>query len=194
MSSCKVEIVIALLASMISPAWLSTLLVVIFLSGGAFLHGSILLLKPSTAIHHLATTIDQAMTVFHAHTNVLGTFRCRLLLCELLALSRRLRQADDAFLWSDRRTWLRYISRLKKIWNDTRDNQRAVDALRKHMRDVIFAVEEERSRAEAEIAHNRENIAVFNVPYQVAAAATSTIYLEVLLDVVVDAGNYKPDR
>ncbi|PBK66746.1 hypothetical protein ARMSODRAFT_977310 [Armillaria solidipes] len=173
MSSCKVETVIALLASMISPAWLSTLLVVIFLSGGAFLHGSILLLKPSTAIQHLTTTIDQAMTVFHAHTNVLGTFRCRLLLlrCELLALSRRLRQADDVFLWSDRRTWLRYISRLKKIWNDTRDNQRAVDALRKHMQDVIFAVEEERSRAEAEIAHNRENVVVFNIPYQVPAAA-----------------------
>ncbi|KAK0238289.1 hypothetical protein EDD85DRAFT_950510 [Armillaria nabsnona] len=135
MSSCKVETVIAVLASMISPAWLSTLLVIIFLSGGAFLHGSILLLKPNTAVQHLAATVDEAMAVFHVHTSVLGTFRCRLLLlrCELLALSRRLRQADDAFLWSDKRTWLRYISRLKKIWNDIREHQHAVDALRKHM-------------------------------------------------------------
>ncbi|PBK66739.1 hypothetical protein ARMSODRAFT_959886 [Armillaria solidipes] len=79
MSSCKVETVVTYLASMISPAWLSTLLVVVFLSGSAFLHASFPLLKPSTAIQHLATTIDQAMTVLHSHTSVLGTFRCRLL-------------------------------------------------------------------------------------------------------------------
>ncbi|SJL16083.1 uncharacterized protein ARMOST_19599 [Armillaria ostoyae] len=173
-SGCKVETVITFLASMIiSPAWLSTLLVVVFLSGSAFLHASIPLLKPSTAIQHLATTVDEAMTVFHVHTSVLGRFSCKLLLLKYKSntLSRELRQADNMFSWSDRHTWLRYILRLKKIWNDTRDHQRAVDALRKHMQDVIFAVEEERSRAEAEIAQNRENVTVFNMPYQVPAAA-----------------------
>ncbi len=52
---------------------------------------------------------------------------------KLNILSRKLRQADDMFWWSNRRTWLRYIPSLKKIWNDTRDHQRAVDALWKEM-------------------------------------------------------------
>ncbi len=65
---------------MISPTWLSALLIVIFLSAGVFLHGSIQLLKPSAAIQNLALTIDQAMTIFHAHTSVLETFNCKLLL------------------------------------------------------------------------------------------------------------------
>ncbi|PBK91908.1 hypothetical protein ARMGADRAFT_1081316 [Armillaria gallica] len=173
MSSCELETVITFLTSMISPAWLSTLLVVAFFSGSAFLHSSFPLLKPSTAIKHLATTVDEAMAVFHIHTSVLGTFSCRLLSlrCESLALSRQLRQADDAFSWSDKNTWLRYISRLKKIWHDARVHQRTIDALQKCMQDVILAVEEERSRAEAEIARNRENVAVFSMPYQVPAAA-----------------------
>ncbi|KAK0207365.1 hypothetical protein IW262DRAFT_1420502 [Armillaria fumosa] len=172
-SSCKVETVTTFLTSMISPAWLSTLLVVALLSGRVFLRASIPLLTPSTAVQRLTTTIDEAMTIFRAHTSVLGTFSCRLLLlrCESLALSRQLRQADDAFSWSDQNTWLKYISRLKKIWNDTHVHQRTIDALQKCMRDVILAVEEERSRAEAEIAQNRENVAVFNMPYQVPTAA-----------------------
>ncbi|PBK91913.1 hypothetical protein ARMGADRAFT_1105446 [Armillaria gallica] len=173
MSSCKVETVVTFLTSMISPTWLSALLIVIFLSACAFLHGNIQLLKPSAAIQHLALTIDQAMAIFHAHTSVLGTCNCKLLLLKhkLNILSRELRQADDMFSWSNRRTWLRYISSLKKIWNDTHDHQRAVDALWKEMQEAVFAVEEENSRVEAEIAQTRGNIAVFNLPYQAPAAA-----------------------
>ncbi|KAK0184963.1 hypothetical protein F5146DRAFT_1072833 [Armillaria mellea] len=168
-SGCKVETVVTFLTSMIPPAWLCTLIVIVFLSGRAFLHASVPPLKPSTAIEHLTITIDEAIAIFHAHTSVLGTFGCRLLSLKHKSniLSRELRQANDMFLWSDRHTWLRYISRLKKIWNDTCDHQRVIDVLRKDMQDVIFAVEEERSRAEAEIAQSRENIAVFNTPYQI---------------------------
>ncbi len=36
-------------------------------------------------------------------------------------------------LWSDIHTWVKYISRLKEIWNDTREHQRTVDALQKCM-------------------------------------------------------------
>ncbi|KAK0457264.1 uncharacterized protein EV420DRAFT_1480739 [Desarmillaria tabescens] len=90
----------------------------------------------------------------------------RLLRCKSLALSRELHQADDAFSWFDKNTWSRYIARLKEIWNSTRDHQRTVDALRKRMQDVIFTIEEERSRAEAEIAQNRENVAMVDMPYQ----------------------------
>ncbi|PBK66730.1 hypothetical protein ARMSODRAFT_1021164 [Armillaria solidipes] len=129
------------------------------------LHIHIPPLKPSTAVQHLALSIDEEITVFDAHARELGTFNSQLLLlkCESLVLSRELHQAEDALLLSDMRTWLRYISRLKKIWNDTRDHQRTVDILRKHMQDVISAMEEERSRAEAEIARHRERIPALNM-------------------------------
>ncbi|KAK0457259.1 uncharacterized protein EV420DRAFT_1549702 [Desarmillaria tabescens] len=136
MSSCKAETVVTFLSTMISPAWLSTLLVVVFLSGGAFLRISIPPLSPSTAVRHLAASIDKEITFFDTHAGELGTFngKLRSLRYKSLALSRELRQADDAFSWIDKDTWLRYIFRLKKIWNNTRDHQRALDALGKRMR------------------------------------------------------------
>ncbi len=53
--------------------------------------------------------------------------------CKSLILSRELRQADSALLWSDRHTWLRYLSRLKKIWNEAREHQRTIDVLQRCM-------------------------------------------------------------
>ncbi|PBK91920.1 hypothetical protein ARMGADRAFT_1031383 [Armillaria gallica] len=149
---------------MILPAWLSTLLV-LYLSGRAFLHIHIPSLKPSTAVQHLALSIKEEITVFDAHTRELGIFNSQLLLlkCKSLALYRELRQADSMLLWSDMYTWLKYISRLKKIWNDTREHQRTVDASRKCMQDVISAVEEEMLRAEVGISQHMERIPALNM-------------------------------
>ncbi|KAK0216616.1 hypothetical protein EDD85DRAFT_995366 [Armillaria nabsnona] len=165
MSSRKVETVVTYLASMRSPVWVSTLLFVVFLYGSAFLHIKVPPLRPGTAVRQLATSIDEEILIFDAHARELGTFNSKLrsLKCKSLILSRELRQADDALLWSDRHTWLRYLSRLKKIWNEAREYHRTVDALQRCMQDVIFAAEEERSRAEAEIAQMRESAIVFNV-------------------------------
>ncbi|KAK0442669.1 hypothetical protein EV421DRAFT_1736183 [Armillaria borealis] len=159
-----------------SPLWVSTLLFVVFLYGSAFLHIKVPPLRPGTAIQQLATSIDEEIIIFDAHARELGTFNSKLrsLKCKSLILSRELRQADDALVWFDRHTWLRYISKLKRIWNDAPDHQRTIDALKKCMQDVIFAVEEERSRSEAGIAQMRESAIVFNTPgwsYQDLVAA-----------------------
>ncbi|KAK0457253.1 uncharacterized protein EV420DRAFT_1549670 [Desarmillaria tabescens] len=161
MPPSKLETVFTYLDSMISPAWLSTLLLVVFLSQSAFPRISIPPLKPSTAVQHLATSINEATSFFNAHTRELGTFNIKLLLLgrKSQALSRELCEANKALLWFDRSTWLRYIFRMKKIWNDTRDHQRKVDALRKCMQNTIFTIEEERLRVEAEIAQIRESAA-----------------------------------
>ncbi|SJL16063.1 uncharacterized protein ARMOST_19579 [Armillaria ostoyae] len=156
MPSSKVETIVTYLASMISPMFPP--------------------LRPGTAARHLATSIDKEIAVFDVHARELGTFNSQLrsLKCKSLILSRELRQADDALLWSDRHTWLRYLSRLKKIWNEARNLQRTVDVLQRCMQDVIFAVEEERSRSEAEIAQMRESAIVFDTPgwsYQDLVAA-----------------------
>ncbi|KAK0488410.1 hypothetical protein IW261DRAFT_1413951 [Armillaria novae-zelandiae] len=149
-----------------SPVWVSTLLFMVFLYGSALPHIKIPPLRPGSAVRQLATSIDEEIIMLDVHARELGIFNSKLrsLKCKSLTLSRELRQADDAFMWSDRHTWFRYISRLKRIWHDARDHQRAIDALKKCMQDVIFAVEEERSCAEAEIARRRESAAVFDTP------------------------------
>ncbi len=80
MTSCKSETVVTNISSMISPAWLSTLFLVLYLSGHAFLHIHIPPLKPSTAVQYLAFSIKEENTVFDAHTRELGTFNSQLLL------------------------------------------------------------------------------------------------------------------
>ncbi|KAK0488411.1 hypothetical protein IW261DRAFT_1588791 [Armillaria novae-zelandiae] len=168
MTSCKSETVVTNISSLISPAWLSTLILVLYFSGRAFLRIHIPPLKPSTAVQHLLLSIKEEITVFDAHPRELGTFNSQLLLLKFrsLVLSRELRQAEDALLWSDMHTWFRCISRLKKVWINTRDHQRTVDGFRKRMKylqDAISAMEEERSRAEVEIAQHRESLPALNM-------------------------------
>ncbi|PBK91921.1 hypothetical protein ARMGADRAFT_1063870 [Armillaria gallica] len=166
MPSGKFETVVTYLASTRAPVWVSTLLLMVFLCGSVFLHIKIPPLRPGTAVRQLATSIDEEIIIIDTHARELCTFNSKLrsLKCKSLILSRELRQADDALVWSDRHTWLKYISRLRKIWNDARDHQRTIDALKKCMQDVLFAVEEVRSRAEVEIAQMRESAVVFDTP------------------------------
>lgn len=78
MPACKVETAITDLASMISPRWVPTLLLRVFLGGSAYLRIKAPPLRPGTAVRHLATSIDEEIAIFDAHARELGMFNTNL--------------------------------------------------------------------------------------------------------------------
>ncbi|SJL17475.1 uncharacterized protein ARMOST_21026 [Armillaria ostoyae] len=121
---------------MVSPAWLSTLLVFLVPSHVA-LHLNISRWKPSTAVRDFTTTVDEAMSILDDHKLLFrrSKFKAELLKFKLrsLTLSQELRVADRAFSWWNCRSWLKYISMMKKVFEGAREGQRGVDAVRGDM-------------------------------------------------------------
>ncbi|PBK91910.1 hypothetical protein ARMGADRAFT_1166081 [Armillaria gallica] len=154
MDSCKSDIILHLLASMISPAWVSTLLVIL-LPSHISLHFNTSPWKPSTAVRDFATIVDEAMVIFDSHKYVLRRSgfqrRLQLLRLESHTLYQTLRVADRTLSWSDRPSWLRYISMMKNILKDALEGQREVKVLKRDMEDIILADEGETLRLEVEI-------------------------------------------
>ncbi|KAK0442768.1 uncharacterized protein EV420DRAFT_1649514 [Desarmillaria tabescens] len=154
MTTCKSDLIVYLLTSMISPAWFATLLVIL-LPSHISLYFNLSSWKPSTAIQEFVTTIDKAMTVFKEHKHVLrGTeFKRKLLLfrLELRTLSQQLRVAGHAFSWWNCRSWPKHISMMKKIFEEAQNGQREVKALKGEVEDIIFSDERETLCLEVEI-------------------------------------------
>ncbi|KAK0497572.1 hypothetical protein EDD18DRAFT_1384764 [Armillaria luteobubalina] len=156
MDSCKSDTILYLLTLMISPAWVSTLLVVLLLNQIP-LHLNMSPWKPSTAVRDFATTLDEAMLIFDDHKYMLRRsgfqrklrlygFPLRipvecmpicLIMCRLKlkshTLYQALRVADRTFSWSDYPSWLRYISMMKNILKDAREGQREAKILKRDM-------------------------------------------------------------
>ncbi|PBK66737.1 hypothetical protein ARMSODRAFT_1005848, partial [Armillaria solidipes] len=174
MASCKSDIILYLITSMISPAWVSTLLVAL-LPSHISLHFNVSPWKPSTAVRDFATTVDEAMVIFDNHKYVLrrsgfqrklrlyGFPRSRpvertLIICRLRlkshTLYRTLRVADRTFSWLDCPSWFRYISMMKTILKDAREGQREAKTLKRDMEDIILADEGETLRLEVEITQD----------------------------------------
>ncbi|KAK0184962.1 hypothetical protein F5146DRAFT_1144609 [Armillaria mellea] len=181
MDSCKSDTILYLLTSMISPTWVSTLLVVL-LPGHISLHFNMSPWMPSTAVRDFTKTIDEAMVIFDNHKYVLRRYefprKLRLLRLKSHTLYQTLRVADRKFSWFDCPPWLRYILTMKNILKEAREGQREVKMLKRDMEDIILADEGEALRFEVESTQDPANSgaevsAVFRVsasPYQASPA------------------------
>ncbi|KAK0475336.1 hypothetical protein EDD18DRAFT_1116079 [Armillaria luteobubalina] len=143
MDSCKSDTILYLFTLMISPAWVSTLLVVLFPSHIP-LHLNMSPLKPSTAVRDFATTLDEAMLIFDDHKLKLKSH----------TLYQALRVADRIFSWSDYPSWLRDIYMMKNILKDVLEGQREAKILQRDMEDIILADEAETLRLEVQITQH----------------------------------------
>ncbi len=153
MDSCKSDIILYLLTSMISPAWVSTLLVIL-LPNHISLDFNTSPWKPSTAVRDFATTVEEAMVIFDSHKYVLRrsgfqrrlqlysfscsrAVECTLIICRLRLKSHTLYQvlrvADRTFSWLDCPPWFKYISMMKNILKDAREGKREVKTLKRDM-------------------------------------------------------------
>ncbi len=153
MDSCKSDIILYLLTSMISPAWLSTLLVIL-LPSHISLDFNTSPWKPSTAVQDFATTVNEAVVIFDNHKYMFRRsgfqrrlrlygfprsrpVECMLIICRLTleshTLYQTLRVADRTFSWSNCPSWLTYISMMKNILKDAREGQREVKTLKRDM-------------------------------------------------------------
>ncbi|KAK0488416.1 hypothetical protein IW261DRAFT_1556872 [Armillaria novae-zelandiae] len=157
MDSCKSDTILYLLTSMISPAWVSTLLVVL-LPSQIPLHINMSPWKPNTAVRDFATTLDEAMFIFDDHKYMLrrSGFQRKLRLLKLKShtLCQALRVADRTFSWSDYSSWLRYISMTKHVLKNAREGQREAKALKRDIEDIILADEAETLRVEVDITQH----------------------------------------
>ncbi|KAK0220652.1 hypothetical protein IW262DRAFT_1297702 [Armillaria fumosa] len=142
---------------MISPAWVSTLLVVL-LPSQIPLHLNMSPWKPSTAVRDFATALDEAMLIFDDHIYVLrrSGFQRKLRLLKLKShtLYQALCVADRTFSWSDYHSWLRYISMIKNVLKVALEGQRETKTLKRDMEDIILADEAETLRLEVEITQH----------------------------------------
>ncbi|KAK0441777.1 uncharacterized protein EV420DRAFT_1579462 [Desarmillaria tabescens] len=146
-TTCKSDMIANLLTATISPAWLSALLVILLRIALQF---NLSFWKPSTAVRDFITTVSEGMAMFDSHKGVLGGMEFERKLLEyncigsaprkrmLISCYRfkrssdtlcyKLRVADRAFSWWNYRTWLNYISTIKKIFEDARKGQREAEA------------------------------------------------------------------
>ncbi|KAK0457247.1 uncharacterized protein EV420DRAFT_1643994 [Desarmillaria tabescens] len=124
----------------------------IFVVFASVIYPLILAARPSSLVQHFVNVVEEMVVILDSRSHLPDNLQYSRLRHQSCILARSLCFANHTFSWSDHHSWGLYLSRVVKVIRDLLNSQRRFLVLQKDIEEAILAIEEERLRAEAEIA------------------------------------------